>query len=258
VVGVDGGPDGPVDVSKMLVVMVVEHVTVLPPPFSEPLHWSTVTGNAALVVPDAVQAMNPPPPVPDPLHCVTTGEPWPLGRHAVMLVPPPPPDPLHWSRVKAVAAAGEGPLMLLTMLTEHVVVLPPTLSDALHWCTALMTSVELTVSPVHPSRVQVRRYTTAEPPPLASMLLTIETEQLTERGAPSGPAACPLHCENDTVDADAGDSVACTRAAPSPSAASAATPTNARTRASRDADARLVDAWRAGDAVMERSLRWER
>jgi len=49
----DGGPEGPVVVSKTFVVIVVEHVTVLPPPFSDPLHWSTVTGKASLVVPDA-------------------------------------------------------------------------------------------------------------------------------------------------------------------------------------------------------------
>ena len=79
-----------------LVVMVVVQVTKLPPPFSEPLHWSTVTGNAALVVPEAVQVMSPPPPLPEPLHWVTVGDPCELGMHAVMFVPPPPPEPMHW------------------------------------------------------------------------------------------------------------------------------------------------------------------
>ena len=90
-----GVPPPGVPVSVMFVVIVVEHVTVLPPPFSEPLHWSTVTGNAALVVPDAVQTKVAPPPLPEPLHWVTTGEPCELGMQAVVSAPPPWPDPLH-------------------------------------------------------------------------------------------------------------------------------------------------------------------
>jgi len=78
----EGGPEDPVVVSKMFVVMVVEHVTVLPPPFSDPLHWSTVTGNASLVVPDAVQTRVAPPPLPEPLHWLTAGEPCELAMHA--------------------------------------------------------------------------------------------------------------------------------------------------------------------------------
>ena len=229
---------GVVEVSVMFVVIVVEHVTVLPPPFSEPLHWSTVTGNASFTVPDAVQTMNPPPPVPEPLHWVTSGEPCELDWHAVMLVPPPPPDPMHWLSSNAVDADGESVLTLFTMLTEHVVALPPTLSDPLHWCTALITSDELVVSPVHPSRVQLRRTTTDEPLPDGLMVLTIEIEQFTESGAPSGPAPCALHCENDTVEADAGDSAACRATTLSPAAASAATPSRARSRAGRRANRR--------------------
>jgi len=120
--------------------------------------------------------------------------------------------------VIAVAAAGESALMLLTMSTEQIVVLPPTLSDPLHWCTALMTSDGFTMSPVHAFKVQFRWKTTCEVPPLASIVLTIETEQVTVRGAPPGPAARLLHCENDTVAAEAGFVFDCNATAVRPSA----------------------------------------
>src|SRR5829696_9024777 len=118
--------------------------------------------------------------------------------HASTFAPPPWPEPLHWFTVNAVAGAGAFALMLLTMSTVQMVALPPALSESLHWCTALMTSLELEMSPVHPFRVHVRRYTTAEVPPVASMVLTIETEQVTESAAPpGGPDSWPLHCEKE-------------------------------------------------------------
>jgi hypothetical protein len=209
-VGVPGVPEigpavvgGETPVSTTFVVIVVAQVTKLPPPFSEPLHWSTVTGNDVLVVPDALQVIIPPPPVPDPLHWVTEADPAELGMHAVMLVPPPPPDPMHWFRVKAVGAPGAFTLMLLTISTEQIVVLPFTLSEPLHWWTALMTLEGLAVSPVHAFKVQVLTSTTVEVPPLALMVLTMEIEHVTESGAPPGPAPRLLHWENETVDADA-------------------------------------------------------
>jgi hypothetical protein len=67
----------------------------------------------------------------------------------------------------------------------------------------LITSEELAVSPVHAFKVQALRYTTAEVPPVASMVLTIEMEHVTVSGAPPGPAARLLHWENETVAADA-------------------------------------------------------
>ena len=147
-----------VSVSMTFVTIVTSQVTVLPPDRSEPLHWSTVTGKAALVVPDAVHAMKPPPPSPDPLHWVTVADPEELGMQAVMSVPPPPPDPMHWLTVIADAGAGALALMLVVMCTEQTMLLPPySLSDPLHWCTALITSVELVLSPVHSLRVQTRR-----------------------------------------------------------------------------------------------------
>jgi hypothetical protein len=116
-----------------------------------------VTGKAALVVPEAVHTSVAPPPFPEPLHCDTDGDPWELGMQAATFAPPPWPDPLHWLSVKAVAGLGALALMLLTISTVQVVALPPALSESLHWCTALITSVELDVSPVQPFNVQARR-----------------------------------------------------------------------------------------------------
>ena len=70
-------PDGAVPVGATVMLFVIEtvQVTKLPPPFSEPLHWLTVTGKVELLVPEALHVIAPPPPVPEPLHCVTVGEP---------------------------------------------------------------------------------------------------------------------------------------------------------------------------------------
>ena len=62
-----------------------------------------------------------------------------------MLVPPPFPEPLHWSTVKADAGDPPSSAMLLMMLTSQTVVLPPSMFEKLHWCTALITSEEFTV-----------------------------------------------------------------------------------------------------------------
>jgi len=66
-VGVPGVVDAGVVV---LVVMLVEQTTLLPPPLAEPLHWFIVTASEALTVPDAVQldGVTSPPPLPEPLH----------------------------------------------------------------------------------------------------------------------------------------------------------------------------------------------
>lgn len=186
----------------MLLVIVTVQVTKLPPPFSEPLHWSTVTGNARLVVPEALHVILPPPPLPDPLHWVTVGDPWELGIQAVISVPPPPPDPMHWLTVIAVGAMDALTTMLLVMLTLQIVVLPPTLLEPLHWWTAFTTSDEFTVSPVHGFRVQFLVKVTVELLPFAVILLTMLTLQVTVRGAPPGPALRLLHWLNETVVAD--------------------------------------------------------
>ena len=59
---------GGVGVAKLLV-NVLMHVTVLPPPLEEPLHWVMVTGRAvAAPVTEHVTRPGAPPPFPDPLH----------------------------------------------------------------------------------------------------------------------------------------------------------------------------------------------
>jgi hypothetical protein len=223
----------PTSVFTAFVVIRVVQVTKLPPPFSEPLHWSTVTGKSELTVPDALQVITPPPPVPDPLHWVTVADPVELGMHPVMRVPPPPPEPMHWFSVIAVAAAGALALMLLTMLTEQMVVLPPTLSEPLHWCTALMTFVGTATSPVQSSNVQTLVETTVEVPPVASMVLIMLTEHVTDSGAPRGPAPWALHCEYPTVAADAGVEADSNTTAVNPAASTAAANTAAMIRKRR-------------------------
>ena len=83
--------------TKLFVNAVVQ-VTVLPPPFEEPLHWLMVIGNADTTpVTSHLTRIDPPPPVADPLHCVTVA---PVvlatGAHTVVgWVPPPVPEPMH-------------------------------------------------------------------------------------------------------------------------------------------------------------------
>ena len=101
----DAAPDGDagavvvvgVAASKLLVKPVVQ-VTVLPPPFDEPLHCVTVTGSAVAppVTVHCTRVMAPPP-FPEPLHWVTVA---PVvaatGEHtSVGAVPPPVPEPMH-------------------------------------------------------------------------------------------------------------------------------------------------------------------
>ncbi len=87
----------------------------------------------------------------------------------------------------------------------HTVVLPPSMLDPLHWCTALITSDEFTVCVVQGPSVQTWVTTVAEDvEPLALMLLVIVIEQVSVSAAPRASAAWPLHWENPTVLADAG------------------------------------------------------
>jgi len=138
----------------LLLVIETVHVTVLPPPFPEPLHWSTVTGSAADWVEGVTvhrTRMVPPPPLPELLHWMMVAlVVLPLGLHkTVGWMPPPPPEPLHWLMVAGVVAAT--PVMLLTMETVHVTVLPPPLPDPLHWLTAVMSWFDVVVDVVQGS-----------------------------------------------------------------------------------------------------------
>jgi hypothetical protein len=87
-------------------------VTVPPPPFPEPLHWSTLTGSAEVSVePGSTVHLTrsvPPPPVPEPLHCVMVASVVFAGKGlqaVVGSVPPPVPDSLHWLTVTGVGEA---------------------------------------------------------------------------------------------------------------------------------------------------------
>jgi len=111
-----------------------------------------------------------------------------------MSVPPPPPDPLHWSTVNALAGEAPSSAMLFTMLTLQTVLLPPSMFEKLHWCTALTTSEEFKVCDVQGPRVQlVTMVVDEEVPPAALMLFVIEIEHVSVSAAPLGSAACPLH-----------------------------------------------------------------
>jgi hypothetical protein len=91
----------------------------------------------------------PPPPLPDPLHCVNAA----LVVLAVGLqtsvgwVPPPWAALLHSFTVAGEVV--ELPMMLLTMATVHVTVPPPPLPDPLHWVTDVVSWFEGAVQGMH-------------------------------------------------------------------------------------------------------------
>jgi hypothetical protein len=56
---------------RTLLIIETEHVTVLPPPLPDPLHWLTVTGSADVSVEEPVVHCNrmvAPPPFAEPSH----------------------------------------------------------------------------------------------------------------------------------------------------------------------------------------------
>jgi len=76
----------------MFVLMLVKHVTVLPPGLPVPLHWFTWIGIAGLTE-DAgriEQLMMPPPPLAEPLHCVIVALVVVADGGSQVLFPPPP------------------------------------------------------------------------------------------------------------------------------------------------------------------------
>jgi hypothetical protein len=73
-VAVAAAGDGDAVAARMTLLTVAVHRTNEPPPFAEPLHWSTFTGSDADVVePVPTEQMNPTlvPPLPEPLHWPT-------------------------------------------------------------------------------------------------------------------------------------------------------------------------------------------
>ena len=185
----------------MLVVILVEHVTTLPPGFPVPLHWLMLIGSAGLIVEGStVQRMVPPPPFADPLHWVTVAPVVVAGNGSQSTVPPPPPpEPTHWLTVADVtgAAPGVSALMLFVIRTVQVVGCAASLPDALHCRTSVTMSDEVVVvDPLpggHGSLAHNRLTVTVElvTPPL--IVLTTVTEQTMLVVAPPGPGPMPLH-----------------------------------------------------------------
>ncbi len=133
-----------------LLVRLVRQVTVAPPPFPEPLHWSTETVRSDVVVepePTVHRTRRvPPPPFPDPLHWVTVAPLVVAGKGlqtVVGTVPPPVPAELHWLTVADVGVVV--PVMLLMTSTVHSTVPPPPLPEPLHCSIDATRSVELVV-----------------------------------------------------------------------------------------------------------------
>ena len=184
--------------ATMLFVICEVHVTRSPPPFAELLHWLIVMGRAELWLDGSTvhrTRIEPPPPLPDPLHCVivaplalAVGVHWIVGS-----VPPPPPDPMHWLRDAGLEVAE--PVMLLITETLQITMLPPAFTAPLHCVMELATGskdvdelVQLIVptEPRHTLTVTVDEVN----PDARSMLFTTVTSHWISR--PS-TLSMPLH-----------------------------------------------------------------
>ena len=160
-------------------------VTVAPPPLPEPLHWSIVTGIAALLVDDVTVHCTrrvAPPPLPEELHWLMAAlVVLFLGAQSVVgLAPPPVPEPMHCLMLACCVVAV--PTMLLVTRTVHA--------------TAVVSAVDDDVVVVHVGGALAAPWQTLTVAlelvfPLARLrLLTTTTEQVT----PWPPTfARPLH-----------------------------------------------------------------
>ena len=97
--------DGDAVAARMTLLTVAVHRTSEPPPFAEPLHWSTFTGSDADVV-----------------------EPVPTEQMKPTLVPPLP-EPLHWPTVAAVTDVMPGVLTGVQVPGAP----GPVMTDPMHW-----------------------------------------------------------------------------------------------------------------------------
>jgi hypothetical protein len=188
--------------ATMFVVIVVPHVTTLPPGLPVPLHWVTRTGIALLTVDPAptVQATVAPPPLDDPLHWVTVALVVVAGKGRQFTVPPPPaPEPTHWLTVTGVtgSAPGVSALMLFVIVTVQLIGCAASLPEPLHCSTLVTRLAELLVKvPLpggHGSREHCRVMVTVE---LVAPLLTVFTTvtvQVIIVVAPPGPGPASLH-----------------------------------------------------------------
>lgn len=193
---------GAVAAAVMLVMMLVRQVTMLPPGLPVPLHWLTVIGMAGLTRDDVVtaQSMVAPPPLADPLHCVTVALVVAAGNGSQITdPPPPPPEPTHWLTVAAVrgCAPGVSALMLLVIVTLHTMGCAASLSEPLHWATLVTRLVELVVNVPLPGGQGPSRHwrttVTVEPVVVPLMVLTTVTEHVSAVVAPSALGPMLLH-----------------------------------------------------------------
>jgi hypothetical protein len=180
---------------KSLVNVTVQ-VTVLPPPFDDPLHWLIVTGSAvaAPVTSHCTRVLGPPP-LAEPLHWVTLAlVVLATGAHTTVgWVPPPPPDPTHWSTVTPEVAWPVG--MVFTTETLQITLEPPPSTTPLHWSTDVTSWFAVLTVVVHPeggSTPAAARHdvavTVEEVAPAAVTVLSIVMLQLTSNPAPVGKA----------------------------------------------------------------------
>jgi hypothetical protein len=134
-----------------LLVNVEAHVTVLPPPLEEPLHWFIVIGSA-VVAPVTVHCTRvlAPPPFPEPLHWVTTAfVVLPTGaQRRVGWIPPPVPEPMHWLTVTSEVANPVGTVSITE--TSQVRLLPPPTTIPLHWSTDVTSWFDVVTVVVQP------------------------------------------------------------------------------------------------------------
>jgi hypothetical protein len=185
----------------MLVMKLAVQVTPEPPTFPVPLHWLTVIGIAALTLDlgSTVQFTVPPPPLAEPLHWVTVA-PGAAGMGLQFTVPPPPvPEPTHWLTATAPSCPARGvlALMLFMMLTLQLIVCAASLSELLHWLTAVTRLADCVVyvpfGVEQGPSVQNRVTVVVELVALPLTVLTTVTVHFRAVVAPSGPGAWPLH-----------------------------------------------------------------
>ena len=138
--------------ASMIELTFAEQRTREPPPFAEPLHWSTFTESVALIVDEGPTVqMNPTlvPPLPEPLHCPTVAAVTEVtpGVFAGVHVPGAPvpvmTEPTHWYTVAAVGAAP--PVIVFVIVTLQMSTPPPPFAEPLHWATDVTSSVDVVV-----------------------------------------------------------------------------------------------------------------
>ena len=192
----------------MLLVILAEHVSRVPPLFPVPLHWLTLTGMAELTLDaDATeQTAVEPPPFTEPLHWVTVAPVVVAGNGSqtngplAPNLPPPPPEPTHWLTVAVFAdfAPGVFELTLFVIWTRQVIRGgAASLAELLHWVTLVTKLVDLLVNvplpPGHGPRAHLRVTVVVEPRLAPSIVFTTVTEQVNPVVAPVGLPLRLLH-----------------------------------------------------------------